>query len=230
MEVIDNPFEKEEPQNETANEKVNRFITSGYNFRISDYVNQAWALFKNDIGNFVLFTVVFLAITTFVSFIPVIGAILVVFMSPALSVGYFIVARKIAKGEEYGFNNFFDGFRQVLPLFLGQLVSGILVSIGIALLIIPGIYLSVAYIFTSLFIWFMGEEFWNAMELSRKLISKKWFSVFGFVIILALINLLGLIALGVGILFTIPITMIAIYLAFDDVMQIDSTQSNSLSM
>ncbi len=68
-----------------------------------------------------------------------------------------------------------------------------------------------------LFVIFLKMDFWPAMEASRKIISKKFWSFFGFFILLGLINLLGIIALGVGVLFTIPATYCMMYAAFESV-------------
>lgn len=221
MEVINDPnVENKQPQLE-VDEKVENLIGTGFSVNIGNYVNKGFEIFKKDIGGFLGFTVLFIAISVVLGFIPIIGTIGSIIITPALSVGFFVVARKIDKGESYSFNNFFDGFQKTLPLFLGQLVAGILVAIGAVLLLIPGIYLAVGYTLVSLFIWFGNKDFWDAMELSRKLVTKKWFAFFGFAIVLGLINLAGIIALGVGIFVTIPATVIAMYAAYDDIVGID---------
>jgi uncharacterized membrane protein len=149
--------------------------------------------------------------------IPIVGSIAYAVISPALYAGFFIVAKKIVHDEPYEFKDFFKGFDFLLQLFLGNLIVGIFVVIGLVLLLIPGIYLGVAYAWTVMFIVFAGKEFWPAMELSRKVISKKWFTFFGFFIVLGLINIAGAIALIVGLLVTIPATMLAIFAAFQDI-------------
>jgi len=55
------------------------------------------------------------------------------------------------------------------------------------------------------------------METSRKLVGKEWFSIFGFLFVLVCINMLGAMALGIGLLFTVPFSYCAIYAAFDDI-------------
>lgn len=221
MEIINNPNEVGNDQKETTSQKVERLRTQGYEVNISGYISEAFAIFKKDAGSFIGYTLVFIAISVGLGLIPIIGQIASAIISPALVIGYAVVSQRIRKGEAYGFNNFFDGFQKVFPLFLGQFVSGILVVIGMVLLIIPGIYLAVGYVFVTLFIWFTKEDFWESMELSRKLVTKKWFSFFGFVIVLGLINILGAIALGVGLLVSVPVTIIAIYLAFSDIVGIE---------
>jgi hypothetical protein len=55
------------------------------------------------------------------------------------------------------------------------------------------------------------------MELSRKIITKNWWSFFGFLLILFLINFAGILACGVGVLFTLPITSCMLFVAFEDI-------------
>jgi len=48
-------------------------------------------------------------------------------------------------------------------------------------------------------------------------VHREWFSIFAFLIVLILINFLGLLALGVGLLITVPLSYCALYVAFDDI-------------
>ena len=88
------------------------------------------------------------------------------------------------------------------------------------LLIIPAIYLGLSYSWTYLFIAFYGMPAWEAMEMSRKMISKHWFTYFLFSIALGFIAIIGFIALFIGILAAIPIIYAAQYAAFADVTQL----------
>ena len=60
-------------------------------------------------------------------------------------------------------------------------------------------------------------EFWQALETSRKIISKNWFAFFGFSFALFAINLLGMLAFGVGLLVTIPVTACAAAIAYKEI-------------
>ena len=135
----------------------------------------------------------------------------------SLAAGFLLVAFYIESGRVIVFENFFDGFKHFAALLLFSLVSTVLIFVGFLALILPGIYLSVGYIFTPFFIVFRKMDFWQAMEASRKLVHPQWFSIFGFLMVLALINLLGFLALGVGLLITVPLSYCALYAAFDDI-------------
>lgn len=50
---------------------------------------------------------------------------------------------------------------------------------------------------------------WQALETSRKAITQRWFKVFGLFLLLGLITLVSAIPLGVGLVWTIPLFVIA---------------------
>ena len=90
-------------------------------------------------------------------------------------------------------------------------------SIGILLFAIPLIYLTVAWSFAPHFVVFYKMPAWEAMETSRKLVSKKWFSFFGFAIVQGLVVMLGIVLICVGVLYFLPAAMNASYAAFEDI-------------
>ena len=64
-------------------------------------------------------------------------------------------------------------------------------------------------------------DFWEAMESSRRLITKNWFTFFGLAILLFLLNLGGLLLLGLGVLFTLPITYCVMAAAYESVVGVN---------
>ena len=123
----------------------------------------------------------------------------------------------LLSGQPIQFNDFFKGFNYFLPLFLASLAGGMLVGIGLVLLLVPGIYLAVGYMFTSFLVLDYRMEFWQAMETSRAIITKNWFAFFGFALVLMAINLLGCLALGVGLLVSLPVTSCAVAIAYKEI-------------
>jgi uncharacterized membrane protein len=86
-----------------------------------------------------------------------------------------------------------------------MILMGIITTIGFILLIIPGIYLSVAYSLTIPIILDQGLGPWQAMELSRKAIGRKWFKVFAVYLITMVIYMISMIPLGIGLIWTLPL-------------------------
>ena len=54
------------------------------------------------------------------------------------------------------------------------------------------------------------------MELSRRTVHPRWFSYFAFVLLVVLLNLAGAVALGVGLLVTIPVSFCTVTAAYAD--------------
>jgi hypothetical protein len=101
-------------------------------------------------------------------------------------------------------------------------------TILIALILwLPAIFVSVIYQFAPFIVVFYKDEFWPALERSRKLIQPRFFQFFVFGIVLGLINLLGAICLGIGLLITVPVTSCAVYAAFHDILRMDEIDEES---
>lgn len=124
-------------------------------------------------------------------------------------------------------NDAFVGFSsQFLPLFLGALVSGLLAAIGLMACILPGIYLLVAWQLTLPLIQDKRLEFWDAMEVSRKVLTTHWWTMFLFALACVGLNLLGALCCGVGIFVTWPWTMIALAFLYEDLFG-DATKASA---
>jgi hypothetical protein len=203
--------------NPAIQEKVDTLAVQGYEFNLSFYISEGYNLFKQNVGGFILFTVVYFAILMSLAFIPFLGSLASAALGAPLLAGCYMAAKRVRQGETVEFGQFFDGFKLGAPIFLVGLISQLVTLLGFVLLIIPGIYLAIAYAFATFFVTFHGMDFWPAMEASRKVISKNWFGFFGFFLVLGLINMAGAIALGVGLLVTIPVTYCAIYIAFAEI-------------
>ncbi len=112
--------------------------------------------------------------------------------------------------------DFFDGFANFLPALLASLLIAVFAIVGLIFLIIPGLVIMAMYMFTFHFMVDRGMDFWEAMEASRRLVARDYLGFVLFGIVLGMINLLGLMLLGIGVLFTFPITGYAVTAAYLD--------------
>ncbi len=191
---------------------------------IQSYLSQAWEMFRENIGEFIGFTLVIFAVWLVSAMFDAGSSLLFSSVAAPFYAGYSIVAFKLMLRQPFQFSDFFRGFNYFLPLFLASLASTLLVSIGFVLLLIPGIYLAIGYMFTTFLVIDYRMEFWQALETSRKIITKNWFAFFGFSFALFVINILGFLALGVGLLVTIPVTACATAIAYKEIIGLYSTE------
>jgi len=103
----------------------------------------------------------------------------------------------------------FKYFPKMLPLFVTMLLIYIMVIIGFILFVLPGIYLMIAYYMAMPLVAEKGLSPWQAMEASRKAITHRWFSIFGFFITMLLIIVVSALPLGIGMIWTMPMMVIA---------------------
>jgi uncharacterized membrane protein len=206
-----------------------------YEVKIGDYFGRGWAIFKEYAWGFILFTLVFVLINAVLAQLPhplgmrtsdgALGGginLIANILTPVLGAGYYCVAFQIARNRPKSFSDFFNGFKKFLPLFLTSLVSGLLIGLGLLLLIVPGIYLAVSYMFAQLFVIDKNMDFWPAMETSRKLITKKWFAFLGLGILLLLLVLAGVLVFGIGVLVTVPLAACVLAAAYEDIVGLNS--------
>src|SRR5207247_899615 len=132
--------------------------------------------------------------------------------------GLWLYLLKKARHEQAGVDTAFAGFRVAfLNLFLAGFVTFLLTLIGFICLILPGIYLAVAWMFALVLVIDKQMDFWPAMELSRKTVGKHWWKFFGFWLVLVLMNLVGLMLCWVGFFLTAPVALAATVYAYEDI-------------
>jgi uncharacterized membrane protein len=83
--------------------------------------------------------------------------------------------------------------------------------------LIPVIYLSINWQFTLPLIIDKQMDFWPAMKASWKRVHKHWWPVFGLVVVIGLLNIAGLFACCVGLIFTVPVGFAALMYAYETI-------------
>jgi hypothetical protein len=216
-----------QPRAAAPAEPLAQWLARDYQLNIRQCLKRAWTLVRNNFWPLVgmsAFVMVVLSAASSSGFVLKNGhasgsiSILALLVTGPFYGGLFFYFLKKIRGEAAGVEAAFTGFRQPLPhLVLGGFVAALLTLLGFLCLILPGIYLLVAWKFTFPLIVDKGLDFWTAMRLSRKVISKHWWKFFGLVIVLAMINLAGMLALVVGLFVTIPVTIATLMYAYEDI-------------
>ncbi len=171
------------------------------------WIGAGWDIVKADLGNFILITVMALLLAMVGSFI----------VTGPLIAGLFISTRRRMLEGPTGLGDLFAGFNFFIDAFLVFILVSIFTLIGFVFLVLPALVVVALYLLTFAFLVDRKLSFWDAMEASRKLVLQDLLGWILFVILLIMLNVLGLMLAGVGVLITIPITAGAIAAAYRDV-------------
>lgn len=193
--------------------KVDR-AASGFNISIESALQMGFNHFRKAPGLFILYTIIYLLAFSN----PGTGLIL----GGPLIVGFYITAHYLQKKGTAEFGLFFNGFQKFVPLLILNLLMTLLIMIGFLILILPGLYFSISYLFAHLFVWFYDVSPGEAITLSRKMVKGNFIQIMWIWLILLGINILGVLAAGVGLLVTLPFSICVIYAVFDDIIGIPS--------
>jgi hypothetical protein len=151
--------------------------------RIGHCLASSWRLVTANFGLILGATALYWLIQSVCERIPVINLFYWVFDGVFYG-GLCLVFLKRIRGQPARIADLFFGFGTAfVQLLLVGLVSVLLSSIGMCCLFLPGIYLVVAWTFGVPLVADRRLEFWTAMELSRKMVTRVWFEVFALLII-----------------------------------------------
>ena len=194
-------------------------IASDYRVDMGDCFSRSWNLVKDNFWVLAGATAIALVISAAAGFIPVLGVPAAVVLAFVLQGGLHRLFLQRLRDKPAEIGEVFAGFSLAfVPLLLAGITAHLLIAIGFALCILPGVYLLVAWrMFVPLLIIDKGLEFWPAMELSRKVVTRHWWRCFGLFLLAWLVGFLGLLACGVGIFFTVPIAVGALVYAYEDI-------------
>jgi hypothetical protein len=124
---------------------------------------------------------------------------------------------KKIRGQPTKIGDAFAGFSLAFgPLVLASLLCFAFTGAGFLLLILPGIYLGVAYQFTYLLVLDRKLGFWKAMEVSRRVVTTQWWSLFGLLLLAIPLALAGILCLIVGVFVAMVLVQGALIYAYED--------------
>ncbi len=185
-------------------------------FTIKDALSFGWKKTVENLAFFVLLTLGFLIVSAILNKLSGDKNSFSLFNLVSIAVSYFAMytfvrfGLKVYKGEKPQVKDILDVNWGAFGFYvIGAVISTVLISVGFILFIIPGIYLSVRLGF---FAFAMIDENLTPIDgLKRSLdLTKEYFWILlGFSLVLALVTMVGVMLLGVGLLVTAPLCLIA---------------------
>ena len=126
-----------------------------------------------------------------------------------LGIGLGLLGIRRAAGKDTPVSTLWEPYNQAIPLIFMFVLMGLLIVAGFFLLVLPGIYLSIAYSFAPYLIVEKNMGAWEALETSRKAITQYWWRYFGLMLVAMLLIIIGSIPVLIGLGWVLPIVVIA---------------------
>jgi uncharacterized membrane protein len=187
-------------------------------FDIGDSLSFGWDTFKANLGFLILVLLIFWVVTGIFSipnYFTRYGGPIFIFNILSLVVSVFIAIAVVKislcflAGGPADFNDLYDGYPYFLDMLLGQILYGLIVLGGLILLIVPGIIWGLKYQFFPYLIIDKDMNAIDAIKGSGRMTMGEKGHLFLFWLAAAGINILGVIACGIGLFVTIPLTFLA---------------------
>jgi hypothetical protein len=106
------------------------------------------------------------------------------FLSGALYGGLFWLFLKCIRRQPAAVGDALAGFGfSFVQLLLAGFLTSVLTFLGVCICVVPAIYLKIAWSFALALVIDKRLEFWSAMELSRKVVTRVWFKVLALILI-----------------------------------------------
>ncbi len=220
-------------------------IAGNYDFSIGDVIKEAWSRTKGLKGSFWGAAIIVFLIVMVLSFVLglIVGMLglggdsgagivaqLVVQLGITAAIypfmaGIMMMGVNRSVDLPVTFDQAFGYFAYAVPVVIAGLLITLLTWLGFLLLIIPGIYLSIAYMLTVVLVVEKKLGAWEAMEASRKAITHHWFKIFFLFIAMGLIVLVSMIPLGIGLIWTYPMMVAAMGIVYRDVFGVEAARA-----
>jgi hypothetical protein len=199
-----------------------KFMDEQQSWKIGNFISEGWKFTKEHLGFLISYVIIMLVISGLFSGVAEAlkdqgRTLLSVLMHLAgwvvgtfIQMGLYNSALMITSGIKPGFDQLYSNDRHFVSYVLSSILFSIMFLIGFLLLIVPGFYVLARY---GLFPFFVIDKDMGPVEAlkaaSKASEGKRWF-LFLLFIVLALLNIAGILLLGIGVLFTIPITFLAL--------------------
>jgi uncharacterized membrane protein len=190
----------------------------GVKAQTGKWISAGWDMVKADMGNFALVALIFAAVNSVAS---------IVTQGP-LQVGLHLYIAKKMYNKRPELGDLFKGFDYFLPSFVAALLIGIFAFVGFLLCVIPGLVVASMYKFTYLFILDKKMDFWPAMQASHDVVKNDYLGFTLFLLVMGLINILGFLCCIVGLLITIPLSICAITVAYQEIVGFEQRTVDAL--
>jgi len=220
-ETTNNPYEapkadvNAQPIQPGVSGSIDDALAGRYDFEIGDVMREAWNITRGMKSSFwgaaIILYLAMIGVALLGTFVggksmafQIIFNILFGAAGYVIAVGLLNMGVRRAAGLPINFSTAFGLFDRAGTAFVAGLLVTLLSYVGFFLLVIPGVYLAMAYCQTMPLIADRNMKAWEAMETSRKAVTKRWFKYFGLFLVVGLCVGASALPLGIGLIWTAP--------------------------
>lgn len=128
----------------------------------------------------------------------------VAFATIPLWVGITFIGVAIASDRPARATSIVSWYGKIIKLFVTYVLMMLMILIGLLLLVLPGVYLMVAYQLALPLVADKDLGPWEALETSRKAVTHKWFTFFGLWLIAAVVIMASMLLIGIPMIWLLP--------------------------
>lgn len=169
-----------------------------------EVMKESWEIFKTDLPLYVIAGLI----------VVIVGSVTLGILMGPLMVGFIQLINKRRKGEEASAGDVFGAMGSLVSSLIAGLILAILISIGFALCVLPGLIVMIFAIFTLQIIAYQDAGPIDAIKGSFGLVKSAFVPVIVLLIFVGIVNAIGNIVV-VGGLLTFPFTIIALNLSYE---------------
>jgi uncharacterized membrane protein len=187
-------------------------------------LSRGWDLWMDHFGRLMLAYLVLVPISIALAFVQV-GSLPIATMlfGGVFTAGMYRYTLKLLHGEPTTITDLFAGFSEApaalilagIAIAFFIMTFAFLTAAGFLFCIVPALYFGIAWTFTYPLILEKKLAFVPAMEVSRRVITRNWWRMLLLMLAAALLSLIGITALFVGIILTLPISLCVLACAYD---------------
>lgn len=198
--------------------KVVRNVTASKSFSKKEAIKFGFNFFKSNIVTFIKLGLIVILINVAAGVITesiknssfgIIWAIMSTIVSTAVQIAVTKIILDLHDKKPLNLAYFYTLYHLIFNYFIASIIYGFIVVVGFLLLIVPGIIWAIKFQFYSFLIVDKGIGILDSLRQSSQMTEGVRMNLFLFGLLLILINLLGALALGIGLLISIPTSLMA---------------------
>lgn len=194
-------------------------VVDSHRFEIGAAIMQGWRSFVANVVPMAAYAGIVLVVNLLVSWLTrgetgffgsLINSLVSFVISQLIAIGWLRIALDIVDGVPVTMDRVRESFGVLVPYIIAAIVFSIMVGIGFVLLIVPGIIVLVVFGFYG---WALVDgrcrDAFEALRFSAEITRGERLHLFGFGVVIVLLNLLGVLLFVVGVLVTSAVSILA---------------------